>query len=318
MMRSTEETTAEEEAAAADEVCASCGKPAVDDVKLKKCNGGCGLVKYCSDGCQELHRHDHAGDCKKRLAEIRDRDLFTMPDGSHLGECPLCCLPLSIDPTKSTMMPCCSKWICNGCQIANINREMEAGLEQRCAFCREPTPKSDDEAHKKIMKRIKENNDPAAMCFMGKVRNEEGDYETAFKYYTKAAGLGNAEAHYGLSCLYRDGDGVVKDKKKEMYHLEEAAIGGDPDARHNLGAVEANNGRYERAKKHFIIAANLGDHDSLEALRHIYANGYASKEDYAGALRAYQAAVEATKSSEREKAEEAMKLCAALDGRVSM
>jgi hypothetical protein len=33
--------------ATADEVCANCGKAAVDDVKLKKC-GGCELVKYCS------------------------------------------------------------------------------------------------------------------------------------------------------------------------------------------------------------------------------------------------------------------------------
>ena len=38
-----------------------------------------------------------------------------------------------------------------------------------------------------------------------------------------------------------------------------------------------------------------------------YGNGYASKEDYAGALRAYQAAIETTKSPERETVEEAIK-----------
>ena len=31
--------------------CASCGKAAVDDVKLKKC--ACDLVKYCSVDCQK-------------------------------------------------------------------------------------------------------------------------------------------------------------------------------------------------------------------------------------------------------------------------
>ena len=36
--------------AAADEVCASCGKAALDDVKLKKC--ACKIVKYCSIECQ--------------------------------------------------------------------------------------------------------------------------------------------------------------------------------------------------------------------------------------------------------------------------
>jgi TPR repeat protein len=85
--------------------------------------------------------------------------------------------------------------------------------------------------------------------------------------------------------------------------LEEAAIGGHPHARHNLGCEELDNGRYERSKKHFIIAANLGNQDSLNELREGYANGHASKEDYANALRAYQAAEEATKSAERKVAE---------------
>ena len=43
-------------------------------------------------------------------------------------------------------------------------------------------------------------------------------------------------------------EGVEKDKKKEMYHhLEEAAIGGHPGARYNIGCVEWNNRRVERA-----------------------------------------------------------------------
>jgi hypothetical protein len=41
----------------ADEVCASCGTAAVDDVTLKKC--ACNLVKYCSVDCQKNHRSRH-------------------------------------------------------------------------------------------------------------------------------------------------------------------------------------------------------------------------------------------------------------------
>ena len=100
---------------------------------------------------------------------------------------------------------------------------------------------------------------------------------------------------------------MEKDIKKEVYHLEEAAIGGHPSARHNLGCIEMENGRFERARKHFIIAANLGNEKSLKAVRELYAFGHASKEDDADALRAYQAAVDATKSSGRERAEEAVK-----------
>ena len=221
-------SSTDEKESPSDEVCASCGIAAVDDVTLKKC--ACNLVKYCSVDCQKNHRPRHKKTCKKRLAELHDDELFEQPDSSHLGECPLCCLPLSIDARKSSMMPCCCKIICNGCDFANKKREFEQGLENRCAFCREPMPKSQEEAGKKTMKRIKKN-DPVAMTEMGKRRRDEGDYKTALEYLTKAAELGNAEAHYNLSVMYRKGEGVEKDEKKEVYHLEEAAIAGHPEAR---------------------------------------------------------------------------------------
>jgi TPR repeat protein len=290
---------------AADESCASCGVAAVDNVKLKKC--ACDLVKYCSVACQKNHRPQHKKMCKRRLAELRDVELFTMPEGSHLGECPICCLPLSIDRSKKTILTnCCSQFICYGCNHANQKRELGGGLVRRCVFCREPLPESKEENEKRVMKRVKKNC-PAAMYRMGIKRGSEGDYGSALEYLTKAAALGNAEAHYQLSGMYRKGEGVEKDMEKVVYHLEQAAIGGHPKARHNCGCHEAMNGRLERAKKHWIIAANLGDHTSLEGLKMLYAEGHASKEDYAGALRAYQAAVNATKSAEREKAEAAIK-----------
>jgi Flp pilus assembly protein TadD len=294
----------ENEAADTVMCCASCGIAAVDNVKLKNC--ACGLVKYCSVACQKDHRAKHKKMCRKRLAEIRDRDLFEQPDGTHLGDCPICCLPLACDSRKSIMSACCSKIICNGCDDANQKREAQQGMEPKCAFCREELPETQEEHDKITMKRVKKN-DPVAMRFLGKKLYDEGDYESALKYWTKAAELGNAYAHFQLGCMYHLGHGVEKDKKKYVYHLEEAAIGGHPYARHNLGCFEAENGRFERAKKHFIIAANLGYNDSLKNVKILYADGLASKEDYADALRGYQAAVDAMKSLERDKAEEAMK-----------
>ena len=90
-----------------DEACASCGKAAVDNIKLSECTA-CKLVKYCSGECQKNHRSKHKKACKKRVAEIREENLFTQPDECHLGECPICCLPLPIDPEKSTIHTCCS------------------------------------------------------------------------------------------------------------------------------------------------------------------------------------------------------------------
>jgi hypothetical protein len=286
--------------------CANCGISAIDEIKLKDCDGGCDLVKYCNDDCQENHREQHEEECKKRLIQIRDKQLFTQPDESYMGECPICFLPLSLDESKSAFMSCCCQTICKGCNIANQKREYEAGLEQRCAFCREPLPETKEEHHRRVMKRVKKNC-PVALRYMGNKRYQEGDYKSAFEYWTKAGELGDASAHHNLSITYRKGQFVEKDAEKEIYHLEEAAIGGHPAARYNLGCIEWNNGRHERAKKHLIIAANLGYHDSLELIKKLYIQGHATKEDYADALRAYQVAVDATKSAEREKEEEAMK-----------
>src|SRR5210317_1025298 len=109
--------SAEEEAADTMMCCACCGKAEVDEVKLKICTA-CRLVKYCSVECQKNHRKQHKKACRKRMAEIRDDRLFTQPDESHLGDCSICCLPLPLDMRKSTLMSCCSKVICDGCDYA--------------------------------------------------------------------------------------------------------------------------------------------------------------------------------------------------------
>ena len=282
--------------------CASCGKAEVDDVKLKICTA-CKLVRYCSVECQKNHRPQHKKVCKKRAAEIRDDRLFTQPDGSYLGECPICLFPLPLNLRKSSISSCCSKIICNGCEYANHIREEEEGLEHKCVFCREPLPKTQEEMEQNERLRV-EANDPVAICGFGKRRYREGDHEGAFQYYTKAAALGDIESHYELAGAYHDGEGVEKNPKKAMYHLEEATLGGHPLARFNLANLEGRNGRIERAMKHFIIAANLGDNDALEAVKDCFAKGLVSKEDHEAALRGHQASVDATKSAQRDAAEE--------------
>ena len=235
----------------------------IDDIKLRHCDG-CDLVKYCSVECQENHRSQHEEACKQRVAELRDELLFKQ--SSCLGDFPICTLPLPLDVSKFSSMACCSKFICAGCALANYRRETEMRLPQSCPFCRKPAASTDEECDKRMMKRI-EANDPNALRFEGSEQYKKGDYQSAFGYYTKAAELGNAWAHYTLSLLYRDGEGVEKDEEKEIHHLEEAAIGGHPDARYFLGMHEWNNNyNAERAVKHWIIGATLSDDDSLKKL----------------------------------------------------
>ena len=156
-----------------------------------------------------------------------------------------------------------------------------------------------------MMKRI-EMNDPIALSQEGLHQYETGDYISAFEYYSKAAKLGDAEAHYQLSLLYSDGHGVEKDKRKEIHHLEKAAIGGHPEARHNLGCREwDSNDNAERAVKHWIIAATQGVDESIEALMHAFQKGFVRKVDLASTLRSHRAAVDSMKSTQRRDAAKA-------------
>eukprot|EP00985_Skeletonema_marinoi_P006560 scaffold2836_cov95-Skeletonema_marinoi.AAC.6 len=181
-------------------------------------------------------------------------------------------------------------------------REIEGKLKFKCPFCRQPV-QTGDKAHEMMMKRI-EANDPKTTREWGRRQYDKGDYSSAFEYFTRAAGLGNVEAHYGLSQMYDLGKGIEKDGGKEMYHLAEAAIGGHPGARHRLGCREVVNGNIERAVKHWIIAANQGSDDSIQLLMFGFKKGMISKEELAATLRAHQAAIDETKSPQRETVEE--------------
>ena len=286
------------------ECCASCGIAELDDMKLVPCVG-CDLVKYCSDECTENHKSQHEEDCKKRAAELRDELLFKQPESSHLGDCPICCLPLSLDRKKSAVLACCSKIVCNGCYYANGLRELRMRLALSCPFCRKSLTKTSEEVDQRHVERI-EVNDPVALLQHGAEQDNKGNYRSAFHYYTRAAALGDAWAHYCLALLYQLGRGVDKEKGKHIQYLEEAAIGGHPNARFRLGVHEWNNGNIERAVKHWIIAATQGDDNSMEALMDAFKEGFVEKEEFAATLRAKKAAVDAMKSPQREEAEKVL------------
>ena len=129
------------------------------------------------------------------------------------------------------------------------------------------------------------------------------NHDDAFEYLTKAAELGDIDSHYMLGNLYYKGIGVEEDTEKAVHHWEKAAIEGQVVARHNLGCYEEENGNWERAVKHLIIAANLGDEDSMKKLWKHYSLGNITKEDLDATLRSHQAALDAMKSEQREEAE---------------
>jgi len=292
----------EEDVEAEENVCANCGIAGVDDIKLKKCDN-CESVRYCSDTCREEHREQHGGECKKRVKELHDKLLFTQPEETYLGECPICFLPLSLDPKKSGLWHCCSTFICLGCVYTS---QIKHG-DNSCPNCRYLAEDDElnhgEEYSKRRMKRL-EANDPIALNLMGTKRYREGDCDAAIEYWSKAAKLGDVDSHHQLGILYwKKGDAVGTDEEeKAVYHFEKAAIGGHPGSRLKLAAHEMITGNQNKAVKHFIIAANLGSDLAMKGLWTHYFEGIITKEDLDATLRAHQAAIDATKSPQREAA----------------
>ncbi len=175
-------------------------------------------------------------------------------------------------------------------------------LQRKCPFCREPVPDTDEECDKLRMKRV-EANDPVAMRQEGGIQYNIGPYQKAFKYWSKAAELGDVEAHFDLSELYYEGKGVDKEKEKYIHHAEKAAIGGHPGARFMLGLYEWCHENHDKAVKHWTTAATQGDDLSIKELMRVFRKGFMSNEDLTIALRAHKTAIDATKSPEREAAE---------------
>ena len=112
-------------------ICANCGK----EGDLKSC-AACKMVKYCSRECQSAHRQQHKKECRKRVAELHDEKLFTVPPQKE--DCPICFLRMPSLASSQIFMACCGKTICCGCFFASGAKIR--GDKEKCPFCRTPAP----------------------------------------------------------------------------------------------------------------------------------------------------------------------------------
>ena len=124
------------------------------------------------------------------------------------------------------------------------------------------------------------------------------DHSKALELYHQAGELGCA----AIGIAYRNGRGVERDDAKADHYFELAAMMGDEMARFNLGCAEAHAGNWDRALKHFMIAAGAGFNNSVNGIQLLYKEGYATKEDYTNALLAYQKYLDEVRSEQRDKA----------------
>ena len=155
-----------------------------------------------------------------------------------------------------------------------------------------------------IKKRV-EMDDAEAIYNLGCYYRRLGspqDKSKAVGLFLQAGELGCAKSYYNIGYIYANGKGVERDTKKAKHYWELAAIGGNEYARHNLGIVEGRAGNYDRALKHYMIAVGSGYHGSLKMIQQMCKDSHATKDDYAKALKAYQAYLSEIKSDDRDKA----------------
>ena len=284
--------------------CANCGKGEETNGDLKACTA-CKLVKYCNRECQIAHRPLHKKACKKRAAELHDEALFKEPPPPE--DCPICLLPMERGNQTTAFHSCCGKVICIGCIHAMVEEACGGGGDNNCTvllcpFCRKPAPSS-EEAVKQIKKLMEADN--AYAFFVLGVYHEIGDMGVpqdmtkANELWLRAGELGCADAYFNLGVAYDNGSGVAVDKKKAKHLYELAAMKGSVLARHNLGCVEVD---FQRAMKHFVLAARAGDKNSLDIVQFGFRVKYVTKDEYANTLRAYQKIRDEMKSDMRDKA----------------
>ena len=292
-------------------VCANCGKEG-DDVN-NSCNK-CKMVKYCNAVCKKKHQHKHKKECEEHLklaaehaAELHDEKLFKHSPPQY-GDCPICFLLLPTLTSGWRYMVCCGKTICSGCLHAplydNEGNEVDIVKQNECPFCRTVAPKSNKEMNSMLNKRS-EAGDPVAIFNQGNnyqvgVHGYPQDHRKALELWHRAAELGYESAYGNIGSAYYLGKGVGVDKKKAKHYYEVAAIGGDVQARYNLGIDERVAGNYDRALKHYLISVRGGDSRSLKQIKEFYTFGYATKEVYMKALQSYQTYLRDIRSDQRD------------------
>jgi TPR repeat protein len=128
-----------------------------------------------------------------------------------------------------------------------------------------------------------------AMAKKGKEAYEAENYDAAFRWFRKAADLGNADAMMGISWIYGNGRGVPQDDAEALRWRKMSAEHGSAVAMWLVGA-NYEEGKvvpqdYAEAMRWYKKSADLGDADAMDRIGSLYYYGRGVPQDYAEAMR---------------------------------
>jgi TPR repeat protein len=115
------------------------------------------------------------------------------------------------------------------------------------------------------------------------IKNNAGDYDSAFRICTKAAEQGEVSAQHNLGLMYANGSGTSKDDKQAFYWFTKAAEQDFAGAQYNLGIMhDDGNGTPKDDKQAFYWftkAAEQGNAGAQLNLGVMYADGRGTSKD---------------------------------------
>ena len=220
-------------------------------------------------------------------------------------ECPICMRVLPVHSMLQTYSECCGKTVCGGCERQHQMKNNGQALPHMCAFCRTVAPRSDEEDLAQLRKRV-ELKDPDALLNMAMDYGDGGfglpvDHAKCIELLREAADLGHPPAQCQLGNFYRNGGmGLEQNKKEAQKNYEQAAEGGDLDARHNLACAEKEAGNEVAAMRHCRLAASGGYRDAMDGLVSAFENGLLRHGDLAETLQAFYRSRDEMKSEGRD------------------
>lgn len=146
------------------------------------------------------------------------------------------------------------------------------------------------------------------MAFLGKIylegsENIKADNETAFKFFKKAADLGNPVGQSGLGIMYLQGKGVPKDTDKALKYFTQAADQGWVDGQLQLGNMYYSGNGVKRdfklANKYFNLASQSGHVLAFYNLGQMHASGVGMMRSCPTAVELFKNVAERGKWGER-------------------
>lgn len=192
-----------------------------------------------------------------------------------------------------------ARWYLKAAQQGNVDAQFNLALRyekgngvaqdlQEAARWYRAAVEQGDQKAAEALERLRKKEAKDAF-FLGIACYEKSEYTQAVQHFHTAAELGVAEAQYNLAICYGRGEGVEKNLDTAIMWAERAREQDYEDVKELLFILKLQR---EKAKPHFLIAAERGDANAQFALALRYADGDGVEQDQSKAVHWYQKAAE--------------------------